>query len=109
MSRFRKALVVAVAALATVLPPVASADALENAYYVCDIFDKTGISTECQIEHVVHQIDVKVATTGADAQNICAVITQRLAEKKRFFGGDWKLRVLSPEQTADPLAECPLR
>ena len=97
------------AAVFAVLSSVATADALENAYYVCDIFEKTGISTECQVEHVVHQVNVKVETSEADAQNICAVITQKLAEKKRYFGGDWKLRVLSPEQSTTPLAECPLR
>jgi hypothetical protein len=95
--------------LAAILASSAAlADALENAYYVCDVFDKTGISTECQIEHVVHHIDVTVETNTADAQNICTVITQRLVEQKRSFGGDWKLRVLAPQQAA-PLAECRLR
>ena len=107
-AHLRSVIAVSMTGWTLLVPVAASADALENAYFVCDVFEKTGISTECQIEHVVHQIDVTVDTSPTDAQNICTVITQRLADKKRYFGGDWKMRVLAPDQAA-PLVVCPLR
>jgi hypothetical protein len=93
--------------LLLLLPSLSSADALENAYFVCDVFEKAGISTECQVAHVLRQINVHIDTSAAEAQEICAVMVRRLAEKQRLFGRGWKLNVLSSRQPA-PLAECPL-
>jgi hypothetical protein len=97
------------ATLLVQLPSFAGAQALENAYFVCDIFEKTGISTECQVEHVARRFEAKVDTSEDEAQKICAIMVGRLADKKRFFGPGWKLSILSPERAQAPLAECTLR
>jgi hypothetical protein len=96
---------------ALLVPPAAGAsgEALQNAYFVCDVFEKTGISSECQVEHVVRRVDVSVETSEAEAEKLCAVMINTLVEKKRYFGAGWKLRVLSPERAQTPLAECALR
>lgn len=86
-----------------------AADGLENAYYVCDVFAKTGISTECKASNANQTIDVNIATTPAEAEQVCALIVRTMAEKRRAFGGRWQLRIFAPEQTADPLAACALR
>ena len=51
---------------------------------------------------------MRIETTEADARQVCTVMVNRLTEKKRFFGGGWKLRILAPEQAQKPLAECAL-
>jgi hypothetical protein len=85
-----------------------AADALENAYFVCDVFEKTGISSECQVAHVVREVEVSIDTSEAEAEQVCTLIARTLVEKKRFFGGGWKLLIRSPQRAA-PLAECALR
>jgi hypothetical protein len=96
------------AALLFPLAALASGEALQNAYFVCDVFERTGISTECQVAHVARQVDVSVDTSAAEAQQICALMVNTLAGKKRHFGAGWKLRVLSPAGAPAPLAECAL-
>ena len=98
--------------LATLLlqvSPVVSADGLANAYLVCDIFEKTGISTECQASNVTSTVDVILATTGEEAQQVCLVVADRLAQLGRAFGGRWQLRIFAPARAAEPLAACALR
>ncbi|MSR08430.1 MAG: hypothetical protein EXR82_02700 [Gammaproteobacteria bacterium] len=91
------------------LPPVVSADGLANAYLVCDIFEKTGISTECQASNVTSTVDVILATTGEEAQQVCLVVADRMAQMGRAFGGRWQLRIFAPDRAAEPLAACALR
>lgn len=91
------------------LPSAATADPLQNAYFLCDVFEKTGVSSECEASNALSTVSVIVETTPTDAANICTVISQRMVEKKRFFGGRWKLQVFSPSQPAEPLAACALK
>jgi len=97
------------AALLLVAASTATADPLQNAYFLCDVFAKTGVSTECEASNAQSSVSVIVDTTPTDAANICTVISQRMLEKKRFFGGRWRLQVFSPSQPTEPLASCPLK
>lgn len=91
------------------LPVAASADALENAYFVCDVFEKTGVSTDCDVSSVNSTVDVVVEATPAEAANVCTVIVQRMVEKRRSFGARWKLRIFAPDRADEPIAACALR
>jgi hypothetical protein len=86
-----------------------AADPLENAYFLCDVFEKTGVSSECEASNAASTVTVIVDTTPTEAANICTVISRQMMEKRRFFGGRWKLRVFSPSQANEPLAACPLK
>jgi hypothetical protein len=100
---------VLLAALLFHLPPASSADALENAYFLCDLFAKTGVSTECTPSHVTSTVDVTIDTTAAEAGQVCSVIVNNMAQKGRTFGGQWKLRIFAPDRADEPLAACALR
>lgn len=85
------------------------ADPLENAYFVCDVFEKTGVSTECNVSSVNSTVDVTVEATPEEAANVCTVIVQRMVEKRRAFGARWKLRIFAPDRADAPTATCALR
>lgn len=91
------------------LPPAFPDDGLGNAYFVCDIFEKTGISTECKASNATSTIDVIMDTNAEEAGKVCAVIAQNMVQKGRSFGGLWQLRIFAPDQAAQPLATCRLR
>jgi len=98
--------------LATLLlqiSPVVSADGLSNAYLVCDIFEKTGISTECQASNVTSTVDVIIATSAEEARQVCSVIADRMAQRGHSLGGRWQLRIFAPDRAAEPLTACALR
>ena len=100
---------VLLAALLLQVPQVSCADPLANAYFVCDLFAKTGVSTECRASEVTSTIDVTIDTSAAEAGNVCSVIANNMAQKGRAFGGQWKLRVFAPDRADQPLAMCALR
>lgn len=91
------------------LPSPSSADPLENAYFLCDLFAKTGVSTECRASNATSTVDVTIDTSAAEADKVCAVIVTNMAQKGRSFGGQWKLRIFAPDRADEPLAACPLR
>lgn len=99
---------IALAVMLMHLPPAFSADGLENAYVLCDIFEKTKISTECRASNVTSTVDVIIATDGAEAARVCSVIVQDMIQTGRSFGGQWQLRIFAPDRADQPLAACKL-
>jgi hypothetical protein len=98
--------------LATLLiqtSPAFPGDALGNAYFLCDLFEKTGVSTECRASNVTSTVDVIIKTDAEEAAQVCAVIANNMAQKGRAFGGQWQLRVFAPDKADEPLAACTLR
>jgi hypothetical protein len=91
------------------LPPAHPADGLENAYVVCDIFEKTRISTECKASNVTSTVDVIINTDVTEATKVCSVIANNMGQTGRTFGGQWQLRIFSPDRADEPLAACRLR
>lgn len=91
------------------LPPAFADDSLGNAYFLCDIFEKTGISTECKASNGTSTVDVIIATDAAEAAKVCAVIAQNMVQKGRSFGGQWQLRIFAPDRADQPLAACRLK
>jgi len=91
------------------LPPSFADDGLGNAYFLCDLFEKTGVSTECKASNVTSTVDVIIDTNATEAGKVCAVIAQNMAQKGRSFGGLWQLRVFAPDRAAEPLAACKLK
>lgn len=90
--------------------PLAGADdGLGNAYFLCDVFAKTGVSTECQASNATSTVDVIINTSAEEAARVCSVISGNMAQKGRSFGGRWQLRVFAPDRADQPLAACLLR
>lgn len=90
-------------------PAAYSADGLEHAYVVCDIFEKTRISTECKASNVTSTVDVIIDTSAAEAAEVCSVIANNMVQKGRSFGGQWQLRIFAPDRADEPLAACRLK
>jgi len=91
------------------LSPAFPDDGLGNAYFVCDIFEKTGISTECKASNATSTVDVIIDTNPAEAAKVCPVIANSMVQKGRSFGGQWQLRVFAPDRADQPLAACRLK
>jgi hypothetical protein len=91
------------------LPPAFADDGLGNAYFLCDIFEKTGVSTECKASNVTSTVDVIIATDATEAGKVCAVIAQNMVQKGRSFGGQWQLRIFAPDRADQPLAAYKLK
>lgn len=91
------------------LPPAFPDDGLGNAYFLCDIFEKTGVSTECKASNATSTVDVIIDTNVTEAGKVCAVIAQNMVQKGRSFGGQWQLRVFAPNKADQPLAACRLK
>ncbi|MBL8201327.1 MAG: hypothetical protein JNK40_10180 [Chromatiales bacterium] len=91
------------------LPPAFPDDGLGNAYFLCDIFEKTGVSTDCKASNATSTVDVIIATDAAGAADVCTVIANNMVQKKRSFGGRWQLRIFAPDRADEPLAACRLK
>lgn len=97
------------AILLLVLPGVAAADELTNAYFLCDLFARTRVSAECRASNAASTVDVVINTTPAEAAKVCDVIVANMVEKQRAFGGAWQLRIFAPDHADEPLAACRLK
>lgn len=91
------------------LQPAFADDGLKNAYFLCDIFEKTGVSTECQASNATSTVDVIIDTSAGEAAKVCTVIASNMAQKGRSFGGQWRLQIFAPDRADQPLAACRLR
>jgi len=91
------------------LTPAFPDDGLGNAYFLCDIFEKTGVSTECKASNATSTVDVIIDTNATEAGKVCAVIAQNMVQKGRSFGGQWQLRIFAPDRADQPLAACRLK
>jgi hypothetical protein len=98
-----------VATLLLQTSPAFPGDALGNAYLVCDIFEKTGVSTECKASNGTSTVDVIISTDAGEAAKVCSVIANNMAQQGRSFGGQWQLRIFAPNRADEPLAACALR
>lgn len=90
-------------------PVPGAADGLTNAYFLCDVFASTGVSTECRASNATSTVDVVINTSAAEAQQVCAVIVKNMADRRRAFGGAWQLRIFAPDRAQEPLAACRLQ
>jgi hypothetical protein len=91
------------------LTPAFPDDGLGNAYVICDIFERTRISTECKASNATSTVDVIIATSETEAAKVCALISDKMVQMKRPLGGQWQLRIFAPDRADQPLAACPLR
>jgi hypothetical protein len=90
-------------------PATLWADAVDHAFLLCAAFEKTGLSTECNVKGWGSTVDVRLDTTGAEARKICAGMVDLLVREKLSFAGKWKLRIFSPYSGEHPIAVCTLK
>jgi hypothetical protein len=86
-----------------------AADAVDNAFRLCAVFEKTGLTTECKVSGWGSTVDVRMDTSGAEARKICISVVDLMAQQKLSFAGKWKLRIFSPYSGEHPIAVCTLK
>jgi hypothetical protein len=84
-------------------------EAVDNAFRLCAVMEKTGLTTECKVSGWGSTVDVRLDTTGAEARKMCAAMVDLLVQQKLSFGGKWKLRLFSPYSGEHPIAVCTLK
>ena len=86
------------------------ADSVDSAYRVCAVFDGTGLLSEpCSVSGWHSSVDVKMDTSGTEAQKICRGVTQMIWDKGVRFDPGWKLRIYSPFSGDSTIAQCGFR
>lgn len=86
----------------------AYADAIDNAYQVCEVFKNTGMSSDCKVRGFGSYIDVQIDTNGREANKICRGVVNQLADIMSF-DSKWTLRIFSPFSGGNQLASCTLK
>lgn len=100
-------LIIASLAIFTFSPHQAHADAVDNAYRVCEVFKNTGMSSDCKVKGG-RSIHVSMDTTGVEANKICRGVVSQLAGAMSF-DSKWTLRIFSPFSGDNQLASCTLK
>lgn len=89
----------------------ASADnkSVENAYGLCQVFDKTGLVSEpCSVSGWNSSVDVRMDTNGGEARKVCSAVVQMVRKQGLRFDNRWKIRIYSPYSGDRPIAQCRL-
>jgi len=85
------------------------ADAVDNAFRLCAVFEKTGLSSECHVRGWGSTVDVRLDTSSAEARKMCVAMVDLLVRENLRFAGKWKLRIFSPYSGEHPIAVCTLK
>ena len=87
----------------------ASADSVNNAFLICQVFDATGLLSEpCSVSGWNSSIDVKMDTNGREARKMCSGIASMIQSKGINFDDGWRVRIYSPFSGESTIAQCNL-
>ena len=80
-------------------------DSVDYAYMLCHASDSTNMQTEpCSVN--TPNIDIHLAMSASDAQQVCAAIVKAAKEKGWVFESYWRVRIFSPYASNGPIATC---
>ncbi|WP_159717764.1 hypothetical protein [Geminicoccus flavidas] len=80
---------------------------VQMAYRLCEMFDNTGLSSECEVGGL--SIDVTLDMNSGEARGLCPTLVKMLNERNDAFkGSDWKIRIFSPYGER-PIASCRIK
>jgi hypothetical protein len=98
-----------VAAASLVAAP-AFADAVENAYLLCQVIDNTGLSSKpCEVSGWSGSVTATIDMDSSNARETCAGMVGTLKQKNiRFDGRQWTLQIVSPYSSGNSIAYCNL-
>lgn len=88
----------------------ALADAIGNAYGICDRMEKLSFVTECKVEvhSEANSINLTIDMSAREAQKTCVGIAPKLSAYFRTASRWWLLRIYSPYSGNHPIARCSL-
>jgi uncharacterized lipoprotein NlpE involved in copper resistance len=89
-----------------VTPKNAAADDTSR---LCSAIEATGLAKQCAISSSDSTVHVMIDSNDDEvARNICADVTNRMAQQTAHLSARWMLQVYSPYRSDKPLAACPL-
>jgi len=100
-----------VAAMTAASMPVATASEkdVENAYFLCAVFDGTGLaSSKCEISAWSSTVTTTIDMNSGEARKLCAQIAGSVRQKGRGFSDGWTLQIRSPYSGENSIAFCKL-
>jgi hypothetical protein len=96
-----------VSAAIALLPQVAGADTVYNAFRFCSALDGTGLlSRPCKVSGWSQAFNVSSDTTSSDARDSCAGIVAQASQVGAHFDKGWKVRIYSPYSNGNTIAQC---
>ena len=105
---YMKAILVTVAGLVTASP--ALADAVENAYTLCQAIDASGLSSSpCEVSGWSGSVTATMNTSSSEARKMCAGMVAMVTQRNiHFRGRQWTLQIKSPYSGDNTIAFCNL-
>ncbi|MBB2674536.1 hypothetical protein [Rhizobium lentis] len=98
------------AAAASLVAAPAFADAVENAYLLCQVIDNTGLSSSpCEVSGWGGTVTATIDMDSVNARETCTGMIGMLRQKNvRFEGRQWTLQIASPYSGGKSIAFCNL-
>ncbi len=98
------------AVVASLIATPVMADAVENAYRLCQVIDGTGLgSSPCEVSGWDGSVTATMDMASGEARKTCVGMVSMLAQKNiRFPGRQWTLQIKSPYSGKNSIAYCNL-
>lgn len=102
--------IILLAAAASLVAAPALADAVQNAYLLCQVIDNTGLSSSpCEVSGWSGTVTATIDMDSANARETCTGMVGMLKQKSvRFEGRQWTLQIKSPYSGGNSIAYCDL-
>lgn len=96
------------AVMAALCSSNALADAVDDAFFTCALFERTGLTTSCEVQGWGSTVDVRMDMNSGEARKTCAQVAQMIRDQR---GGalrlaSWKLKIFSPYSGDQPIVVC---
>ncbi|UGX87125.1 hypothetical protein [Phyllobacterium meliloti] len=99
-----------VSAMLIAAPSVSFADAVSDAYKVCESIDATGMSSQkCEVSGWNSSITAVIDMSSGEARKLCVQMAEMIKAKGAIFEGKWTLNIKSPYSGDNTIAFCKLR
>lgn len=100
---------IAVSALLTLSATPAAADAVQNAFAVCQTIDATGLASKpCEVSGWNSAVIATLDMNSGEARDLCSKLSNHLKGKNMLFGPGWTLQIRSPYSGDNSIAFCNL-
>jgi hypothetical protein len=81
-------------------------DEVSDAFRACEAFKQTGLVSECNVHGFGRSIEVRIDTSGEEAQKMCPSSVAMILHYAPSLSGKWNLQIFSPFSGDHPLATC---
>lgn len=95
--------------LAALMTLPASADEVDNAFFLCRAADRTGLlSKPCEVSGWGSAVIMTIDMSSGEARQLCGMMQGYARDNNFRFNNKWKLEIKSPYSGGEPIAYCTL-